>query len=121
VLPILDSRTSTASPGFVTHVALTYNSMHMLDAPYRSYGDRYCVKKENIDTVAMKIDQPYFLRACLHKRALMKAESECRCTVPFRSRPTGKQRKSKEDAFAQVFFLVGRGCLGCIISCVSVR
>ena len=57
--------------------------MTLLDYPYKSFGNRYCVKTADIDTSGVPVDGPYHLLTCLKNRALQRAHDTCSCTPPF--------------------------------------
>ncbi|XP_076468401.1 acid-sensing ion channel 1-like [Babylonia areolata] len=84
--PNFNAHTCAASPGFSTHVALKYQQMRMLGYPYKSYGDRYCVK--TIDTKGLPVTgSKYHLMPCLKHRAVMMAHQNCSCRTPFQTDP----------------------------------
>ena len=57
--------------------------MKLLDYPFKSFGDRYCFKKEDIDLSKLPVGDPYNLLTCLKNRALQLAHDRCTCTPPF--------------------------------------
>ncbi|KAL8607256.1 hypothetical protein ACOMHN_047587 [Nucella lapillus] len=82
-VPNFNAHTSAAAPGFSTKVAMQFQEMKMLEYPFKSYGDRYCINTQNIDTTGLPGKDPYRLLPCLKHRAMKIAHTNCSCTSPY--------------------------------------
>ena len=59
--------------------------MTLLEYPYKSFGDRYCIKSAHLAMADLPMGalSHYHLLTCLKNRALQRVHDNCTCTAPF--------------------------------------